>query len=64
MTHLRPDTTAGRTVRLDGRPQETKNLADDPKFPETLKQTRDRLERWMHETTDQGASPESPGHVR
>ncbi len=44
-------------------PHEIHNLADDPKFAETLKKYRARLDRWIEETHDQGQQPEDPASV-
>src|SRR5262249_30158853 len=40
-------------------PFETKNLANDPKYAETLKNLRGRLDRWMEDTGDRGRTPEA-----
>jgi arylsulfatase A-like enzyme len=40
-------------------PYEIKNLADDPKLADTLKQMRARLDNWMEATGDKGRKPES-----
>ena len=43
---------------LQSDPQETRNLAADPKYAKTLAEMRARLERWMRETDDRGRKPE------
>lgn len=43
-------------IRKD--PDELVNLADDPAYAETKKELSSRLEKWIHETGDQGAEPE------
>lgn len=40
-------------------PHEIHNLARDPKYADTLKTMRERLEMWMQETGDRGREPES-----
>ena len=40
-------------------PHELHNLADDPAMKKTLVQLRNRLDQWVQETGDQGATPES-----
>ena len=40
-------------------PFEIKNLADDSRYANTLKEMRGRLDIWMDETSDQGREPES-----
>ncbi|EMI22878.1 sulfatase atsG [Rhodopirellula maiorica SM1] len=40
-------------------PHEIHNLAEDPAYANKLKELRDRLDRWMEETGDQGRKPES-----
>ena len=40
-------------------PQELRNLADDREYAATLKELRNRLNRWMEETDDRGRQPES-----
>ncbi len=39
-------------------PHEVNNLADDPKYKQTLLEMRQRLENWMEETNDHGRNPE------
>lgn len=45
---------------LQADPDEIRNLADDPAHRETLEALRRRLEAWVVETHDQGATPEPP----
>jgi hypothetical protein len=40
-------------------PHEINNLANDPRFADTLKELRGRLDSWMDETDDKGREPES-----
>ncbi len=40
-------------------PYEINNLANDPKFADTLEDLRERLDSWMEETDDKGRQPES-----
>jgi hypothetical protein len=40
-------------------PHEINNLADSPKYQEKLKEMRAALDRWMKETNDLGAVPET-----
>ena len=49
---------------LDSDPHEIDNLAENPKFAAALKQHRQILERWIHETDDQGQYPESTESLR
>lgn len=49
---------------LEADPHETTNLASDTQYGETLIALRARLETWIHETGDQGATPEGMDHYR
>ena len=40
-------------------PWQLNNLAEEPEYQTTLKQLRDRLDRWMVETNDHGAESEA-----
>ncbi|QDT10321.1 sulfatase [Planctomycetes bacterium K23_9] len=40
-------------------PHEINNLADNPRYAQTLQELRGRLDVWMKETNDQGQVPES-----
>ncbi len=40
------------------------NLANDPKFADTLKQHRKILDDWIAETGDQGQKPESSEQLK
>lgn len=40
-------------------PHETRNIANDPRFVDTLRAMRQRLEDWEKTTNDQGRKPES-----
>lgn len=44
---------------LQADPFETRNLADNPKFKNQLKELRGRLQEWEKDTNDQGRAPES-----
>ena len=44
---------------LQSDPHEIHNLANDPKYAATLSELRQRLDRWIIETNDQGRVPES-----
>ena len=37
---------------LDADPHETRNVIDDPAYAEPLARLRDRLHRWMQDTSD------------
>ncbi len=49
---------------LENDPHEIRNLANDPKYADQLKQHREILKSWIAETGDQGQYPESVDSLR
>jgi len=58
-TLFAPRRPAEELYDLTNDPWEIRNLAADPAHRGTLETLRERLERWMEETGDQGRNPES-----